>query len=63
MFLFQLHSRAVGNDLGGTLHDCRRTKPDIDDSIGTHGGGFVHHPLGGDLTGLHQHFGIELFNR
>ena len=48
MFLFQLHSRAVGNDLGSTLHHSRGTEPDIDDGIGTHGIGFVHHPLGGD---------------
>ena len=44
MFLFQLHSRAIGNDLGGTLHNCRRTKPDIDDGIGTHGDLSLNHP-------------------
>ena len=58
MSLFQLYRSAIGNDLGGTLHNCRRTKPDIDDGISTHGVGFVYHPLGGDLTGLHQHFCI-----
>ena len=44
MFLFQLHSRAVGNDLGGTLHDCRRTETDIDDGIGNHGDLSLNHP-------------------
>ena len=33
MSLFQLHRSAIGNDFGGTLHHCRRSKPDVDNGI------------------------------
>lgn len=58
--LSYLHGGAVGDDLGGALHDGGGGEADADDGVGAQRLGLGYHAIGGDGAGLLHHLGVGL---
>ena len=54
----EVYMNAVGDDLGGALHDGRRAVANVDNSVSAQSLGLIHHALDRDLTGLVEHLSV-----